>query len=471
MSTLSSIEQQSCLDWSQLPVDVLKILAKKINSIEDLCSFGGVCTSWRCVTLLIRNDQNKTLPWLMLTADFNHGYRDFYSVAENKTYRLNLPQTFLGYQSYGSPFGWLFNLDRRTEECHLFNPFSSSSSSSSPTRRLPLPPLRTCPGWFGDVADFHLKQYIFKAAVFQFPHQDLKQYDNHNQFLVFIIHGVHKNLAYCRSGDAFWTGVAFPDTSSSSQDQLDILQLNDQFYSVDSHGSIWLLCDVASGAPNPTTAIPFASPPPMSERLKNRCESMFSLIEMGGELHVAVRFQRRKTRKTCLIEIFKCDLCTREWQKLKTLGDYALFLGTGTSISVKASEFSACNCETGYIYFCYADYNYPSIRAPPDIGIIDVDRHEIEYLNVGDKRTRRFSLPAWVSDYSGGPYYHLTTGRRDSLASFADIVASEVTSPQDDLSKTLTSYASKGFDERETVSLLGAYSIGVAHCHFFRSHL
>ncbi|PIA42626.1 hypothetical protein AQUCO_02000221v1 [Aquilegia coerulea] len=240
-------------------------------------------------------------------------------------------------------------------------------------------------------------QYIFKAAVFQFPHQDLKQYDNHNQFLVFIIHGVHKNLAYCRSGDAFWTGVAFPDTSSSSQDQLDILQLNDQFYSVDSHGSIWLLCDVASGAPNPTTAIPFASPPPMSEQLKNRCESMFSLIEMGGELHVAVRFQRRKTRKTCLIEIFKCDLSTHEWQKLKTLGDYALFLGTGTSISVKASEFSACNCEPGYIYFCYADYNYPSVHAPPDIGIINVDRHEIEYLNVGDKRTRRFSLPAWVT--------------------------------------------------------------------------
>ncbi|PIA42624.1 hypothetical protein AQUCO_02000219v1 [Aquilegia coerulea] len=72
---------------------------------------------------------------------------------------------------------------------------------------------------------------------------------------------------------------------------------------------------------------------------------------------------------------------------------------------------------------------------------------------------------------AGGPYYPLTTGRRDSLVSFANIAASEVPSPQDDLSKTLTSFASKGFDERETVSLLGAHSVGVAHCQFFRSRL
>ncbi|KAF5204432.1 Peroxidase, partial [Thalictrum thalictroides] len=72
---------------------------------------------------------------------------------------------------------------------------------------------------------------------------------------------------------------------------------------------------------------------------------------------------------------------------------------------------------------------------------------------------------------AGGPYYPVTTGRRDSLASFPEIAASEIPSPNDDLSKTITLFASRGFNERETVSLLGAHNIGKVHCHFFRNRL
>ncbi|KAF5205836.1 hypothetical protein FRX31_004576 [Thalictrum thalictroides] len=66
---------------------------------------------------------------------------------------------------------------------------------------------------------------------------------------------------------------------------------------------------------------------------------------MDAELHLAVRYQHPNTRKTALIEIFKRDASTHDWQKFTTLGDYALFLGTGTSISVKASDYSATKCK------------------------------------------------------------------------------------------------------------------------------
>ncbi|KAF5189056.1 Peroxidase [Thalictrum thalictroides] len=72
---------------------------------------------------------------------------------------------------------------------------------------------------------------------------------------------------------------------------------------------------------------------------------------------------------------------------------------------------------------------------------------------------------------AGGPYYPLTTGRRDSLLSFPEIRASKIPSLNDDLSKNITLFASKGFNERETVSLLGAHNIGKVHCHFFRNRL
>ncbi|CAN4088996.1 unnamed protein product [Withania somnifera] len=71
----------------------------------------------------------------------------------------------------------------------------------------------------------------------------------------------------------------------------------------------------------------------------------------------------------------------------------------------------------------------------------------------------------------GGPFYPLKTGRRDSMDSFAEVATFELPSPQDDLAKIIESFSSKGFDEREAVSLLGAHSTGVIHCKFFINRL
>ncbi|XP_073015915.1 putative Peroxidase 48 [Primulina eburnea] len=72
---------------------------------------------------------------------------------------------------------------------------------------------------------------------------------------------------------------------------------------------------------------------------------------------------------------------------------------------------------------------------------------------------------------AGGPFYPLYTGRKDSMVSFFEEATYELPSPQDDLSKTIESFATRGFDERETVSLLGAHSAGTIHCKFFHNRL
>ncbi|KAF5726884.1 putative Peroxidase superfamily protein [Tripterygium wilfordii] len=72
---------------------------------------------------------------------------------------------------------------------------------------------------------------------------------------------------------------------------------------------------------------------------------------------------------------------------------------------------------------------------------------------------------------AGGPFYPLYTGRRDSNTSYRDIATYELPSPHADLSETLASFASRGFNERETVTLLGAHSVGVVHCQFFENRL
>ncbi|GAB4842190.1 hypothetical protein Ancab_012148 [Ancistrocladus abbreviatus] len=71
----------------------------------------------------------------------------------------------------------------------------------------------------------------------------------------------------------------------------------------------------------------------------------------------------------------------------------------------------------------------------------------------------------------GGPFYPLLTGRRDSALSFPELAANEIPSPQDDLSTIMESFSSRGFDERETVTLLGPHSVGIVHCSFFKNRL
>ncbi|CAL5375785.1 unnamed protein product [Camellia sinensis] len=79
-------------------------------------------------------------------------------------------------------------------------------------------------------------------------------------------------------------------------------------------------------------------------------------------------------------------------------------------------------------------------------------------------------LELYLEFQGGGPFY-LKTGRRDSNLSFSEIATYELPSPQDDLPQTITSFASRGFDERETVSLLGAHSIGTIGGKFILNRL
>ncbi|WZZ23936.1 hypothetical protein YC2023_007337 [Brassica napus] len=72
---------------------------------------------------------------------------------------------------------------------------------------------------------------------------------------------------------------------------------------------------------------------------------------------------------------------------------------------------------------------------------------------------------------AGGPFYPLETGRRDSVVAFKEIAERELPSPQASISVILARFGTRGFNERETVSLFGAHSIGITHCTFFEDRL
>ncbi|KAK7336318.1 hypothetical protein VNO77_16855 [Canavalia gladiata] len=73
-------------------------------------------------------------------------------------------------------------------------------------------------------------------------------------------------------------------------------------------------------------------------------------------------------------------------------------------------------------------------------------------------------------DMAGGPKYTVPTGRRDGLVSNPSD-ANILPGPGSTVSQAQQVFTEKGMTLNEMVTLLGAHTVGFAHCSFFRSRL
>ncbi|KAJ9709489.1 hypothetical protein PVL29_001121 [Vitis rotundifolia] len=72
---------------------------------------------------------------------------------------------------------------------------------------------------------------------------------------------------------------------------------------------------------------------------------------------------------------------------------------------------------------------------------------------------------------AGGPFYPVLTGRRDSNQSYFQEAMDDIPKPDGNITQTLGLFTLRGFNERETVSLLGGHSIGKISCEFIQGRL
>lgn len=56
---------------------------------------------------------------------------------------------------------------------------------------------------------------------------------------------------------------------------------------------------------------------------------------------------------------------------------------------------------------------------------------------------------------AGGPFYPVLTGRKDSIISYFQEAMTEIPKPDDNITHVLHLFSDRGFNERETVSVLG----------------
>ncbi|XP_016502055.1 peroxidase 57-like [Nicotiana tabacum] len=71
-----------------------------------------------------------------------------------------------------------------------------------------------------------------------------------------------------------------------------------------------------------------------------------------------------------------------------------------------------------------------------------------------------------VVSLAGGPKYTIPTGRRDGLVSNASEV--DLPGPNRSVSEILAFFKTLGLNKNDMVTLLGAHTVGIAHCFFFQ---
>ncbi|XP_021769496.1 F-box protein At1g10110-like [Chenopodium quinoa] len=176
------------VNWSDLPVDVLREIVLKLDSAQDLVFFSAVCGPWKYAYSTAKNNWTRTMPWLMVpeNAQNSPNYpRILYCPNKQRCYQLHLPQTY-GARCWGSSCGWIVVLDHNLE-MYMLNPITKS--------RISLPPLSSMPNVCvedEDGPEFLQLCIIQKAVVIEAD----------GEYIVITTPGIfYHSVHYARPGD------------------------------------------------------------------------------------------------------------------------------------------------------------------------------------------------------------------------------------------------------------------------------
>uniref|UniRef100_A0A5B6Z6N5 Uncharacterized protein n=1 Tax=Davidia involucrata TaxID=16924 RepID=A0A5B6Z6N5_DAVIN len=370
-------------DWSSsIPDDLLKLIVKRIHSIEDYLMFRAVCRSWNSIPCGVNDfDSSMKLPWLMLTEKENSDTRGFYSLSGRKIHELYLPEA-RGRRCWGSPYGWLITIG--TDLCmNLLNPLSRVSIS--------LPHQSTFTDQYrGFSSPEFLRTYFIEKAVLSSSPSPSRGGDC---CFVIALYSQFRKLAIAKPGDDAWSPVEAPWGAFE-----DVACLDGKVFALNCVGDLHLLLICGEFTAHPKAkAVHFAGPPPDGEP---SCKKY--IVGLNGELYVVYRFHDETEGGDYVLtsdfEIYKLNMQTREWKEVSGgLGDdWTLFLGNNYSLPIRASEECRSNC----IYFTDDFLEYYPKSEGRDMGIYNCKDETVDRIPVHVVSSHLFSPfcpPLWIT--------------------------------------------------------------------------
>ncbi|XP_027123252.1 probable F-box protein At4g22060 [Coffea arabica] len=361
-------------DWSQLPYDIIQMIAIRLDAVEDFLAFSAVCSSWRSFYVTKKWTPGPQVPWLMLSDNKNSNMRSFFSLYRDKVYELELPEA-CGRRCWGSSDGWLVTIGSDLE-IHLLNAFTRD--------QIRLPAASTFQFLFNVAVDWY--QLIEKAILMRKPSQSTASKED---FLIVAIYGPLRQLAFTKPGYASWITVE----ESFQYRIMDVACLNDQIFAISATGTL-LVVDINSHLP----VIEHIAAPP-----HEWARDQIFLVESFGELLMIYQNvyvgNLNHTGDPVQFDVFKFDFGAREWTQLMDLGDRAIFLGDNISMSVSAANL--INIRGNSIYFIGSKvehwWRYDEHFVDRDSGVYNMASRIVEPFYFGADYPSYYSCPVWLT--------------------------------------------------------------------------
>lgn len=389
-------------NWINLPPELLPTILKFLRIVDNI-RFGAVCTYWYSAAACSTHPPASQPPFLLLAGN-KTGKSDIFQLFDlsiKRFYKIRIPQ-LRDRLCIGSSEGKLIYADNRAE-LQVLDPITGS--------RFDLPSITTLPE-VGDHpeldTDGNFTGYLFNGYG-SVPQRKVEvcpaSYFN-NAFYwkviicprssaIVVLFQISSHVALCLPGDQTWT-IVQPEPLSDKygpylhlqQKFLDAVFYKDAIYIISGMGILFSLKIGRDGY-----------------KLDSVCEVLASpiayqhLAVVDGELFLVNRYVDYVDRDPedpnfdggcpydCLtrtFEVRKLNWGTMRWKIIKSIGEYAMFLGLNTSFSLSAKDFPELKANS--IYFTDIQWGAAVLcpRSKRDLGVFHFEDGTIESCYPGE---------------------------------------------------------------------------------------
>ncbi|XP_044489805.1 F-box protein SKIP23-like [Mangifera indica] len=358
-------------DWSGLPKDLLVLIAKRLDTSDDLSRFRSVCSTWRSSVAPKRRRFSGCVP--MLPDDNTNISTDSCGLPLSKC-------TVFLVQSPQRATSWLIKIEEDTHnQKRLIYPLNRRRLDFR--KVLDVRNLSICEIGHGYVLNYVHCHQSSKVALMHIGNSK----SDSDGFVLLTVH-VSGELAMFKSGHEKWTILQHMQSPFD-----DVIVYKGRFYAVDNTGTT-VIVDCSGCSVNLVESPVFGG----GKKYLVECKGDLLLVDMSRRIDAAIFGPYMDWLQP---PVYKLDEERKEWTKMTDLKDDLLFLGEDCVFSVSANKLgvSRGNC----ILFVDNVYGSSEDEADDDahrrVGVFDLETGRIELLGNYPELSKLFwPPPGWT---------------------------------------------------------------------------